>query len=247
MKNIILFASILVISVGNIFAQEVANSTAVIQSQQKSEKTSGYRSHSIGITQRFGGAFTMASGLGVDYNQAMSLTTLDFYIKKRSGRSQYTPFIQIRFSMPMGGRSYTKNEYGSSLLSLAEADYYVDSLGPFMGRFGLGILFGGSQYLFDKRSKETGKGWSMMINGGMVISIYAFKGIEYLMMLKTPLGVGVELGFKPIYNFSKNIALTFGFDIGYELSSSQSNNKDFSMSDLLQHAVTYGFSIGVLF
>ncbi len=245
MKRLLMLVCLLTMSQMETFGQEIATQTPEV-------KKSGYRPHSIGITQRFGGGRVWAKGLGANYHQALSLTTLDFYTEKRKGKSQYSPLVQLRITAPMGYLSLTSDK-SKALETLDRLT--IDTYGPFISSFSAGFLFGGSQYLFDKRSKETGKGWSMLLNGGFIINIYSVESMDY-MMLKSPISFGTELSFKPVYNFSKNIAVTFGFDIGYEISFNQpivinDNLEDYfsgpSMGDRFQHALTYGFSVGVLF
>ena len=240
MKNSIMLLCLLTLTHIGTFGQEEPQAT-------KSQK-SGYRPHSIGISQRFGGGRVWAKGLGANYNQAISLTSLDFYTEKRKGKSQYTPLVQFRFAAPMGSLSLISS--GNKLDDLY-AHLYIPEFGPFISAMSVGFLFGGSQYIFDKRNAETGTGWSMLINGGFTMSVYGFSGIDYA-SLRTPISLGGEISFKPVYNFSKNVGITFGFDMGYEVSFSQiasnSNSNEYpSQSDMFQHAFTYGFSVGVLF
>ena len=243
MKKSIMFLFLLTMFHMGTFGQEATTPEA---------KESGYRSHSIGITQRFGGGQVWAKGLGVNYHQALSLTTFDFYTEKRKGKGKYSPLVQLRITAPLGKLSFTSRE--NSIFSENMDRLVVDTYGPFISGFSAGFLFGGSHYLFDKRSKETGKGWSMLLNGGFIINIYTLEWMDY-MMQKSPISFGGEISFKPVYNFSKNVAITFGFDIGYEAAFSQDLYIDFedyfsgrpSMGDMFQHALTYGFSVGLLF
>ncbi|MGL5956151.1 MAG: hypothetical protein ACRC0X_06045 [Brevinema sp.] len=202
--------------------------SGVVFAQEKT--TYIYQAHSIGISTRFGGGL-MANVRENSYI-SLSTTTLDFYAGKRIGASKYNSLIQFRFSTP-----YT----------------IYDTPYPFLQEFRWGLLLGGSQYAFDKRSSE-GIGWSMLVNGGLLFdlpTIERMKNPEQSVVV-----LGVELDFKTIYNFHKYTAITFGTSFAYHTSYTLRND---NLTDLegfpipmtqgihLEHAFVWGLSLGVLF
>ena len=155
MKNFL--ALLLFVCVQTAFAQEelkktTTTTTTIVKKSTKKVKpkeedtTLRYDPHSLGISFRLGGAIAGSGSYGVQN------TVFEFYTQERKGMSQYTPMVGIRFSSPIGGNNlYT------------------------YGGFRWGVLFGGSQYVFDMRSKETGTGWSMLVNGGLTVDIPSVK------------------------------------------------------------------------
>ena len=83
---------------------------------------------------------------------------------KRKGHSQYTLMIGFRLST-----SFSPND-------------------GLYGGFRWGVIFGGSQYLFDMRSKETGLGWSMLANGGTTAELSSFQ--EIIQIARNPIIIG---------------------------------------------------------
>ncbi|MGL5955941.1 MAG: hypothetical protein ACRC0X_04970 [Brevinema sp.] len=214
----------------------------VIHAQDPTPQKKGYRIHSIAVSQRFGGVssyqtmFDIAgiiSGGSIDgftahYNYANYMTSLEFFTQRRKGRSQYTPMVAIRLG-------------------------YNTSKSYSLSGFHWGFLFGGSQYIFDFRSKETGLGWSMLANGGLTID---FPNISAIKSLTFPVNIGGEVDFKAIYNFHKYIGVTFGFNIGYSFALDGSIIK--VIGDLTgpgipptyilaDHNLVWSFNVGVIF
>ena len=215
-------------------------STGALYSQEQTEQTSkkrGYKPHSIAISQRVGGigeiknrvsASTGGSSLviadGSEYAHYGNTTTVvEFFTQKRKGRSQYTPMVSFRFSFPFS--SY-------------------DGL---YGGFRWGLLFGGSQYLFDLRNKDTGLGWSMLANGGLIID---FPTISDMTAMRYPAILGGEVDFKVIYNINKYTGITFGLNVGYQasLDLSKANTTSGSIPELIiNNGFSWGLNFGVMF
>ena len=221
---------IMVMSVGFIYAQE----TPIQEKPVKAKK--GYRTHSIAISQRLGGFAetknTMggaqgAAGMEVEgYSEYLHYgnytTVFEFFTEKRKGHSQYTPMIGIRLST-----AFSPND-------------------GLYGGFRWGVIFGGSQYLFDMRSKETGLGWSMLANGGFILD---FPTIEEMKSLKYPGLIGGEVDFKVIYNVHKHVGVTFGLNMGYmfSLDISEVQKPDGSYQVIHNNGFAWNLNFGVIF
>ncbi len=203
MIKLLLLAMILT---GVSYAEETPAETPAVETPAtKTTKSLKYRTHSIAISQRLGGTMGYQNIIGVDsiggddisiggysyprYNVGNFLTSIEFFTQRRKGRSQYTPMVAIRLGYN-----------GSDDLAHNYAGFYW------------GVLFGGSQYLFDFRSKETGLGWSMMANGGFTIDLIG--DLDKFTELKYPMMLGGEVDLKAIYNFHEQIGVTFGFNMG---------------------------------
>lgn len=228
---------------GSIYAQD---------SSIKKEKK-GYRTHSIAISQRFGGTAGLNTiidpSIALSQNENASLknlgqtrydhyatflTSIEFFTQKRTGRTQYTPMVAVRLG-------YADSNIGSS-----------------WGGFHWGFLFGGSQYVFDARAKTTGLGWSMLVNGGLTLD---FPTIDKMEKINFPIILGGEIDFKTIYNFHKNVGITFGVNFGYNFSAGILNPAEVSLSStenltgpgvpplglLFDHNFSWAFNVGFIF
>lgn len=234
--------------------------SGVIHAQEEtSEKKSWYRPHSIAISQRLGGVDNYQTGVdivniglgaigdGLDFGTLSALTAqnhygafstqIEFYTQRRKGRSQYTPMIGLRIT-------------------------YAGDTPNALGGFHYGVLLGGSQYIFDFRSKETGLGWSMMANGGVTLDIGSFSdttdveydGMKLSLPNNYPIIFGAEVDFKVIYNFHKEIGATAGFNMGYQHSYGV---KAFDVTTVgpgipalmlvLDHSFVWALNIGIIF
>ncbi len=223
---------------------------------QETEKKSSYRPHSIAISQRLGGAANHQTaidvvGLGADsasggfdlnnmtaytgYNHYGAYSTqFEFFTQRRKGRSQYTPMVAFRLI------------------------YAGDSPNALSG-FHYGFLFGGSQYLFDFRSKELGTGWSMMANGGFTVDLGNFSDATTIEGISIPNGypviLGGEVDFKAIYNFTREIGVTFGLNMGYNLSAGASVPEDIDAigpgvpqtAIIFDHSFVWALNFGIIF
>ncbi|MGL4677697.1 MAG: hypothetical protein ACRCWI_08575 [Brevinema sp.] len=202
----------------------------IFAQEQKAPTTYQYTPHSIGVSTRFGGGFL--GNVRESSYVSLSTTTLDFYAGKRVGLSKYNTLIQFRFSTP-----YIK--------------YNIPY--PVLQEFRWGLLLGGSQYVFDKRSPE-GKGWSMLINGGVLFDLPTIE------RMKTPeqsvLILGIELDFKAIYNLHKYVAITFGPSFSYQTSYTLRNDKLTDAEGFpipttqgihWENAFVWGLSVGLIF
>ena len=195
------------------------------------DTTLRYDPHSLGISFRMGGVVGSSESYGV-YS-----TVFEFYTQGRKGRTKYTPMVGIRLSSPLSGA----NDYT-------------------FGGFRWGFLFGGSQYVFDLRSEETGKGWSMLVNGGVTADIPGIK--EFIEITSYPITFGAEMEFKAIYNVHKYVGISFGLHMGYafgfdarQIANDALNGNDMDFSDIcgllnqidVDHNFTVGFNFGVIF
>lgn len=221
---------IMVLSVGIIYAQETPRQEKPVKAKK------GYRTHSIAISQRLGGFAetknTMSGAMGGDsvevggyseYSHYGNYTTVfEFFTQKRKGHSQYTPMIGFRLST-----SFSPND-------------------GLYGGFRWGVILGGSQYLFDMRSKETGLGWSMLANGGFILD---FPTIEEMTSFKYPALIGGEVDFKVIYNVHKHVGITFGLNMGYQFSldASELKKPDGSFGVIHNNGFMWNFNFGVIF
>ena len=211
---------ILMFNMGTIYSQD--------------SKKQGYRPHSIAISQRVGGMGEVKNRIsatvggdqkpiiadGSEYAYYDGMTTvIEFFTQKRKGRSQYTPMLSFRFSFPF--TSY-------------------DGL---YGGFRWGFLFGGSQYLFDLRSK-AGTGWSMLANGGFIIDIGEVTSLHY------PVIFGGEVDFKVIYNIHKYTGFTFGLNVGYQVSfdATKANTSSGAIPEIIiNNGFSWNLNFGVMF
>ncbi|MGL4367463.1 MAG: hypothetical protein ACRCTQ_04190 [Brevinemataceae bacterium] len=231
MRNILLPVIITILFAGDLFSQE----TSIITSIKK--KKFEYQPHSIGVSTRLG----LGKIFSLDNSSCiMGINTrvFDFYIgnpknlNKRMGKTKYATLLQLRFTTP-----------------------FMDdpNKGTFMNEMRWGVLFGGSQYVFDLRT-QNGLGWSMLVNGGLSID---FPGINRMKDLANNLiNMGVELDFKTVYNFQKFAAVTFGMNFGYNLgyeylSSVPTDSSGYPLPhkigiNILQ-AFVWGINIGFLF
>ena len=224
-------ALLLFVCVQTTFAQEETEQSTTVKKLTRRVKiedtTLRYDPHSLGISFRMGGVMDSYGSYGT-YS-----TTLEFYTQGRKGKTQYTPMVGIRFSSPFG-----------------ETNPYT------YGGFRWGVLFGGSQYVFDMRSKQTGKGWSMLVNGGFTADMPGIK--EFIEIASYPFTIGGELEFKAIYNVHKYVGISFGLHMGYAIGFNAGpladdilagNTTDFSdIKALLKRVeVDHNFIIGVNF
>ena len=195
---------------------------------READTTIRYNPHSLGMSFRFGGLANNRMG-GISEHVGVYTTVFEFYTRARKGKSQYTPLVGLRISSPLGGvNPYT------------------------YGGLRWGFLFGGSQYVFDMRSKETGLGWSMLVNGGLTAELSSFK--ELIQISRNPIIIGGELEFKAIYNVHKYTGITFGLHMGYVASLDASEvlvdmlNQIPSEGEFhVDHGFTWAFSIGMIF
>lgn len=207
-----------------LFSQEISSHT--------DKNTYQYTPHSIGISTRFGVA--NRNNINQHSNIFLSTTTIDFYLGKRLGKTQYIPFLlQLRFSSP----------------PLKDYTTYF----PVYEEFRWGVLLGASQYAFDFRSKTTGIGWAMLINGGLAIDFPALSRIDFLSSFMI---LGIELDAKTIYNFNKHIGITFGTSFGYHISYSYRNNAVVDSEGFaiplprglyIDNIIIYSLNIGLIF
>ncbi|MGL5721254.1 MAG: hypothetical protein ACRCY4_02480 [Brevinema sp.] len=113
----------------------------------------------------------------------------NIYTENRKKRARgYTPLVQFRVG------------YGAS---------------PSLKVPTIGLLFGGSQYIFDFRVPVNGLGWSMLVNGGMS---FDFSSDLVQQIPSQPFTLGGEVELKAIYNFHKYVGITFGVLLGYHFS-----------------------------
>ena len=214
----------------------VCAQTAFAQETTTTTDTSlRYDPHSLGISFRMGGVIGNNSSYGVQS------TVFEFYTRERKGKTKYTPLVGLRFSYPLTGM----NAYS-------------------YGKFRWGFLFGGSQYVFDKRSAETGTGWSMLVNGGFTTDTPSIK--EFIEIAHYPINIGGELEFKAIYNVHKYVGISFGLHMAYALGfTGEQTLKDMisgaggstggttppatsePIPVTLDHSFTIGFNFGVIF
>jgi len=200
-----------------------------------STNTFAYRPGSIGISTRFGGAVSLGDKGSMPKGEILGLSTtvLEFYARKRT-KWGYTPYIQVRLSTPF------KQEY-----------MYPAN---FLNEFRWGFLFGGSTRVLNKINPTTGIGWSLLLDGGMILDMPSISRFKVMVHtgINTPVNLGVELNLKAVYNMHKYAAITFGFNIGYELGYSIGaivmpsiyHNPPKMMFD---HAMIFGFNVGLLF
>ena len=252
-KNSIVLLCLLILSHINTFGQE--DTEQVLKNTVTKKPKSVYTlPHSIGISQRFGGSRVWTTGL--NYYQAASLTSVDFYIQKRKGMSQYTPLIQLRLAGPLGSAHSIFPLGGATSFpptNVPTVDY-TPYFGAFVRTFNIGFLLGGSQYIFDMRSKVLGTGWSLLVNGGFTINFYKSPSDYYesdTCIFSIPVSIGGEVSFKPVYNFSRRLAITFGFDMGFEMFYNGrfdlKGSSTITYGPALQYSLNYGFSVGLLF
>ena len=220
-------------------------STGMVHGQESTKQASkkrGYKPHTIAISQRVGGigeiknrvsastggGSSIAIADGSEFaHHSTATTVIEFYTQTRKGRSQYTPMIGFRFTFPFSS--------------------YNGLYGGFRG----GVLFGGSQYLFDLRNKQTGIGWSMLANGGFIID---FPSISDMLAIRYPVILGGEVDFKVIYNVHKYVGITFGLNVGYQVSLDLSKfplgagSTSTGIPELvINNGFTWGLSFGVMF
>ncbi|MGL4561814.1 MAG: hypothetical protein ACRCV0_05965 [Brevinema sp.] len=199
---------------------------------KKVKKKYQYLPHTIGLSTRFNGVGRF--NLRGNSSHFLSLTTIDFYVGKRIGKTKYNSLIQFRLS------DGTKDSLQPDI--------------PFLDEFRWGLLLGGSQYLFDKRT-DNGKGWSMLLNGGLSFDLPTISRIK-----KSPeysiLNIGIELDFKSIYNFTDKVAITFGLNMGYIFSYTQRYKPVYDGEGFplpiptglyFEHGLIGGLTVGVLF
>lgn len=223
MKKMILF--LLIFTHIGVYAQEQTDTKKI---EKIEDTTIRYNPHSLGMSFRFGGLANNRVG-GTYEHVGVYTTVFEFYTQERKGKSKYTPLVGIRISSPLGG------------------------VNPYIyGGLRWGFLFGGSQYVFDLRSKETGLGWSMLVNGGLTAEITSIK--EILQISRHPFIIGGELEFKAIYNVHKYTGITFGLHMGYVASVDASTMLEGMLgvsedegSLNIDHGFTWAFSIGMIF
>lgn len=151
-----------------------------------------YNPHTFEISTLIGGDALFSTQFG-HRNFVTGMTVLNIYTENRFKRNRgYTPLVQFRVG------------YG-------KMPFYKSH-----GNTSIGLLFGGSQYVFDFRGEDSGIGWSMLANGGMSFDFSPSLLNNYLSF---PAALGAELEFKAIYNFHKYVGITFGFLIGYSLTA----------------------------
>ncbi len=200
-------------------AEEKAAARAAAKAEKKAAKDAEYNMDVQYQPHSTGISYRMG-GVGPIGNQTFSF---DFYTRQRKGKSQYTPMVSLRFSEP-----FSKDTVG-----------YLGGLGYW------GFLFGGSQYVFDIRSKETGIGWSMLVNGGMTLEFPTTASVNSISEIARHVFIlGGEIDFKAIYNFHKYVGATAGFTMGYALSP---NFYDYKASSPLDHGFVWGFNLGFIF
>ena len=183
-----------------------------------------YDPHTLGISFRMG---TVIDALG---SYGVHNTIFEFYTQGRIGKTKYTPMIALRFSSPIGG--VNPHNYGG---------------------FRWGVLFGGSQYVFDKRSEQTGLGWSMLVNGGVSADMPSVK--EFIDVAKYPITLGTELEFKAIYNVHKYVGISFGLQMGYAFGFTAEKIFNDALAggavDVstieYKHSFVIGFNFGIIF
>lgn len=215
--------------------------------ESKQQPSKSYPPHSIGISFRFGGGNVL--NIADHYYTPLQTTLINFYLGKRYGKTQYIPFLlSIRLSAPMSTKDYR------ATLPVMTGSFPQSS---FINEFRWGFLFGASQYLFDKRDKDSGLGWSMMLDGGMSFDLPKSSRLNTseTNLLNSYVNLGVELDFRAQYNFYKYSAITFGFNIGYMMGylmpSPGIDPEGFPSlvpeGLILNHAFIFGFSVGVIF
>ena len=232
MKKIL--ALLLFVCVQTSFAQEKKE---VSKKQTKPiDTTLRYDPHSLGITFRMGGVVAGSGSYGVQN------TVFEFYTQGRKGKTKYTPMVGIRLSSPLSK---------IDLSSPSGINLYT------YGGFRWGFLFGGSQYVFDMRSEETGTGWSMLVNGGVTADLPSIK--EIIEITNYPLTLGAEIEFKAIYNVHKYVGISFGLHMGYAFGFSilefaentiagiPTGDGDIFSQMSMDHNFTIGVNFGVIF
>ncbi|MGL5955940.1 MAG: hypothetical protein ACRC0X_04965 [Brevinema sp.] len=218
----------------SVFAQDT---TADIKTLKKAQKEAvynrdiEYEPHSIGISYRLG-------GIGIFQQDVVEQSprqrrfmvgyqniNFEFYTRTRRGKTQYTPLVELRFGIP-----FNNNNPGVLFINNT-----------------WGFLFGGSQYVFDYRSKEHGMGWSMLANGGFTIEFPTVSSFNSIHDLKYTGIIGGELEFKAIYNVHKYLGVSFGFVLGYTFAPVINTDPNATSPFFLEHGLTWGFNVGLMF
>lgn len=196
----------------------------------------------------------MILGSNLSYGDTNNTTELEHrWINKN-----YRGYISVlnRFDM-QGFKPFHQNSYAINSSLILETHqkflkanvYYMaqvrvsfmmnNSALPIKDSFGL--LAGLSGYLYDDISLLSGgKGISVLMYGGVYFSLgdIGLSG-DYQV-------IGPEIGIRVNYSFHKNVALTFGLDIGYHHLTSVTYIKDDPSDYFPQQTFTgfHGFMIG---
>ena len=88
---------------------------------------------------------------------------------------------------------------------------------------GIGGVFGIGGYLLNDRDIKTGKGWSVMLNGGISVKGAMFADLyppvsgkkDGIRPYSNFLEIGAEISIKGIYNVHKNLGIAIGPHLAY--------------------------------
>ena len=114
---------------------------------------------------------------------------------------------------------------GSKVYFYGRLDFYFElghnSKVSYQG--GIGGVFGIGGYLLNDRDIKTGKGWSVMLNGGISIKAAMFSDLYPAVSWEKNgadpysnfLEIGAEINIKGIYNVHKNLGIAIGPHLAY--------------------------------
>lgn len=192
------------------------------------------KDHTIGLLGRLDAGMVLGG-----YDSSLSIfpiakIAIEPHIRFGNDNVYYT--FQLRFSLPV----FTKD-----LLYKHINDYNLEAA--------LGI--GG--YLFNNRSLQTHKGWSMMLSGVFYMTIVSFgePDVNNLEPSITNVDIGQgrgsfgpEIQMRINYNVNKVFGFTFGFDAGYNFTVMKKVNiETLRQENHLIHGLSLGFVVGMIF
>jgi len=192
------------------------------------------KDHKIGLVGRFDAGMVFGG-----YDSGFSISpiakiAIEPHIRFGNANVYYT--LQLRFSMPMDSK---------------------DLLYKHINDYNLEAALGVGGYLFNNRSLQTHKGWSVMMSGVFYMTIASFgkPDIDNIEPSITNVDIGQgrgsfgpEIQMRINYNVNKIFGFTFGFDAGYNFTvMKKMNMENLRQENSLIHGLSLGFVVGMTF
>ena len=161
--------------------------------------------------------------------KALQKENIKFDLKKQHWFSVFTRMDAVWFrefgSVLPVSTSGIEFFLGKKVYFYGRLDFYFelghDSKVSYQG--GIGGVFGVGGYLLNDRDIKTGKGWSVMLNGGISVKGALFSNLYPSVSwekygpnpYRNFLEIGAEINLKGLYNVHKNLAIAIGPHMAY--------------------------------
>ena len=178
----------------------VVLSNTTMLSAQETDTTKPVKAYKFPLKPRLVKAVKPVEGYGMLLFQGGS--DLVYY-----GLDKFTPQYSVNILLETHARSWDKNVFS---VSQVRAKFIFNALGEH--DFSIGFGTGVSGYLSDKRNTD-GIGWSTLMGGVIAVDFTGFN-VDFTSGSTYSTMSSVEILFRAKYNYSKDKAMIFGFDVG---------------------------------